>query len=110
MAFNKVGVTRIATLIIHFIILTSQICILAPISAWAWVRLCHQWLLMFGTVTSCCTLFVMVVSLPMFCTFFTAILCSDLFHLFCMVLIPNCTSALGCFPTDLFCGGIQIGC
>jgi len=110
MAFSKVGVIRISTLFIHFIILTSQIRILAPISAWAWVLLCHQWLPMFGTVTFCCTLFIMVVSLPMFCTFFTAIFCSDLFHLFRMVLAPNCTSGLGCFPTDLFCGGIPIGC
>jgi hypothetical protein len=27
-----------------------------------------------------------------------------------MVLTPNYTSALGFFPTDLFCGGTPIGC
>ena len=27
-----------------------------------------------------------------------------------MVLTPNCTSVLGWFPTDLFCGGTLIGC
>jgi len=44
MTFSKVGVVTISMLFIHFIILTSQICILAPISVWAWVLLCYQWL------------------------------------------------------------------